>query len=271
MLDSDGYLARRLGATMTPQALVLDRHATLVYRGAIDDNRYENRVKETYLTKAIDALLAGNPIEVAAAKSLGCTIHLQDPMEAESVTYSQHIARIVQDNCQACHREGQVGPFSLTNYDEARQWREEMRAYTHQRLMPPWKAVPGFGDFANDISLSDNDVSLIARWVEQGAPAGDLEQAPPNPKFSDDWAFGEPDLIVEMPEEYIIGPEGEDDYRHFVIPYEFTQDRFVEAVDVRPGNRNTVHHVLVYVDTSGKARELDAEPTPGRVTRALAV
>jgi hypothetical protein len=157
-----------------------------------------------------------------------------------------------------------VAPFSLTSYDEAKQWREEMRAYTQKRLMPPWKAAPGFGEFANDFSLSATEIELIARWVEQGAPAGDLNHVPPHPRFRDDWAFGEPDLVIEMPEPYVVGPEGEDDYRHFVIPYEFSEDRFVEAVDVRPGNRNTVHHVLLYGDASGKARELDAaDPGPG--------
>jgi hypothetical protein len=124
--------------------------------------------------------------------------------------------------------------------------------------MPPWKASPGFGEFKNDVSLSEKEIELIAKWVSQGAPLGDPSKVPPAPRFNDDWAFGEPDLIIEMPEEYTIAPEGEDDYRHFVIPYEATKHRFVEAVDVRPGNRNVVHHVLAYVDKSGEARKLDA-------------
>ena len=87
---------------------------------------------------------------------------------------------------------------------------------------------------------------------------------PPAPAFPEGWAFGEPDLIVEMAEEYVVGPEGEDDYRHFIIPYEHESHRFIEAIDVQPGNRSTVHHVIAYVDTSGKARELDAaDPGPG--------
>ncbi len=249
---------------MTPQVFVFDREGTLAYRGAIDDNRYENRVKERYLLAAVDSLLSNKPVAETSTKSLGCSVHLADPLEAETVTYSQHVARILQDNCQSCHRDGQVAPFSLTNYEQARQWQEEIRAYSQKRLMPPWKAAPECGDFANDISLSTTEIALIARWVEEGAQPGNLDQTPPSPLYSDDWAYGEPDLIVEMPEEYVVGPEGEDDYRHFVIPYEYTKDRFVEAIDVRPGNRNTVHHVLVYVDISGKARDLDAEaPGPG--------
>jgi peroxiredoxin len=259
VLDADGYLARRFGATMTPQAFVLNTGGRLAYRGAIDDNRYETRVKASYLTAALEALLGGRAVEPSATRALGCAVHLRQPSETEAVTYSGQVARILQDNCQVCHRENQVGPFSLTTFAEARQWREEIRAYTQQRLMPPWKAAPGFGDFANDVSLSDAEIALIGRWVEQGAPEGNRDEAPPNPEFQDEWALGPPDLIVEMPEPYVVRPEGEDDYRHFVIPNEYGEDRYVEAIDVRPGNRNTVHHVLMYVDTSGRARELDAQ------------
>jgi peroxiredoxin len=264
VLDSTGYVARRLGATMTPQTFLLDQQMVLRYRGAIDDNRYEDRVRHSYLASAIDALLAGRTIEPSSTPARGCTVHLLDPADAETVTYSEHIARILQDNCQSCHRSGQVAPFTLASYDDAKRWREEIQAYTHQRLMPPWKAVSHIGEFVNDISLTDAEIGLISRWVEQGALPGDVEQVPPNPEFDDGWAFGEPDLIVSMPEPYTVGPEGEDDYRHFVIPYEFAKDRYVEAVDVRPGNRRTVHHVLVYVDKSARARELDmADPGPG--------
>lgn len=256
--DNQAWLAGHLGATMTPQVFLLDRNMVLRYRGAIDDHRYENRVKETYLTDALDAVLAGTEVQVSTVDAMGCTIHTSDASEEGEVTYSEHVARILQNNCQSCHRDGQVAPFSLVSYDEAKRWQTEIQKYTQLRLMPPWKAVPGFADYRNDISLTDEEISLITKWVEQGAPPGSADEIPPSPKFSDDWAFGEPDLIVEMPEEYVIGPEGEDDYRHFIIPYKSDQHRFVEAVDVRPGNRNVVHHVIGYADTSGKARRLDA-------------
>ena len=130
--------------------------------------------------------------------------------------------------------------------------------------MPPWKATPGFGEFRNDRSLTAEEISLIGNWVEGGAPRGKPEDLPVPPAFPEGWAYGEPDLVFEMPQEYVIAPEGEDDYRHFVIPYEHDRHRFIEAVDVRPGNRSTVHHVIAYVDTSGDARKLDAAaPGPG--------
>jgi mono/diheme cytochrome c family protein len=262
--DVNGYITARLGASMTPQAFLVDQESVLRYRGAIDDNRYENRVKENHLAAALDAVMSNQDVAAPTTKAMGCTIHQTAGAAVGKITYTGHIARILQDNCQSCHRPDQVAPFSLTNYDEASQWQNEIQAYTHQRLMPPWKATPGFGDFKNDISLSDDDLELITAWAKEGAPEGDPKEMPPQPRFNDDWAYGEPDLIVEMPEEYVIGPEGEDDYRHFIIPSEIGEDRFVEAIDVRPGNRGVVHHVIAYVDTSGKARQLDAkDPGPG--------
>jgi hypothetical protein len=232
--------------------------------GAIDDNRYENRVQQRYLHNSITALLDKEPIQTAVTDSMGCRIHADSSPGTGEVTYSRQIARILQHNCQNCHRDGQVAPFALTNYEEAHRWREEIRAYTQSRLMPPWKADSSFACYKNDKSLPQQDIDLIAAWVEAGAPLGDASQVPPPPRFNDGWAFGEPDMIVEMPEEYVIGPEGEDDYRHFLIPLSAEQHRFVKAVDVRPGNRNVVHHVLAYVDTSGEARKLDeADPGPG--------
>lgn len=262
--DVSGYLAKRLGATMTPQAFLIDQSSVLRYRGAIDDHRYEDRIKERHLVKAIDALLAGEPIDAPAVDAIGCTIHQDSEADEGEVTYTEHIARILQDNCQSCHRPNQVAPFPITNYAEAKRWKTEIKEYTHARLMPPWKASPGFAHYKNDISLTQAEIDLIASWVDHGAPQGDPQLMPPAPRFHDTWAYGEPDLIIEMPEEYVVGPEGEDDYRHFVIPHEALQHRFVEALDVRPGNRNVVHHVIAYVDKTGKARELDAEdPGPG--------
>lgn len=257
--DVNGYLTKKIGATMTPQAFVIDPRSVLRYRGAIDDNRYENRVKANYLVDALEQVLAGREVAPSVTQALGCSVHLDDAKgDSAAVTYSGHIARILQDNCQSCHREGQVAPFAITNYEEARRWKTEIRAYTQSRLMPPWKAAPHFGEFSNDISLTDEEVELIARWVDQDAPLGAADELPPTPHFHDGWAFNDPDLIIEMPEEYVVGAEGEDDYRHFVIPYEASEDRFVEAIDVRPGNQNVVHHVIAYVDTTGEARKLDA-------------
>lgn len=189
-------------------------------------------------------------------------------VQAEEITYSEHIAPILQKQCQSCHRQGEVAPFSLTDYREAKAWATEIAEYSKARLMPPWKPAHGYGEFKNERRLTDKEIKMITDWTKAGAPAGDLSKTPPNPKFHEGWALGEPDHIVEMPVEYEIEPEGEDEYRHFIIPTNFETDIYVQAVDVQPGNRKTVHHVIVYLDTKGQARQLDArDPKPGYVTQ----
>lgn len=264
--DVGGYLTKRLDGTMTPQVFLVDRRGVLRYRGAFDDNRYEDRVSVSHLAAALDAVLSGKPVESDSVNAVGCTIHRDVELGKGETTYTGHVARILQDNCQSCHRPKQVAPFPLTNYTEAKRWKTEIKEYTEARVMPPWKATRGVAHYKNDISLTDEEIDLIADWADHGAPEGDPALTPPAPRYHDGWAYGQPDLIIEMPEEYLVAAEGEDDYRHFVVPHEDTdgKHRFVEALDVRPGNRNVVHHVIAYVDTSGKARELDAaDPGPG--------
>ena len=265
--DATGSLARTFGATMTPQTFVVDAARTLQYRGAIDDNRYETRVKHYYLRDALIATRDGTPVPVQVSTAFGCTIHFPEIARADKVTYSEHIAPILQKQCQTCHRQGEVAPFTLADYSDAKAWATEIAEYTQARLMPPWKPASGYGDFKNQRRLTDTEIEMIAYWVELGAPAGDLDAVPPAPEFRDDWSLGEPDWIAEMPVEYEIEPEGEDEYRQFIIPTNFETDMYVQAVDVQPGNRKTVHHVIAYLDVNGEARKLDAaDPKPGYVT-----
>ena len=265
--DTTGKIARALGATMTPQAVLLDTTRRISYRGAIDDNRYEPRVKHHYLQDALLATHTDTRLPVQETPAFGCTIHLPETDLSTEITYSQHIAPILQKNCQTCHRHGEVAPFTLTDYSDAKAWATEIAEYTQARLMPPWKPAPGYGDFKNERQLTDTEIQMIAHWVEAGAPVGDLDSIPPAPEFPDSWALGEPDWIAEMPVEYEIEPEGEDEYRQFIIPTNFETDMYVQAVDVQPGNRKTVHHVIAYLDVNGEARKLDAQdPKPGYVT-----
>ena len=265
--DTTGYLAELLGATMTPQVMLIDTSGTLRYRGPIDDNRYETRIKHNYLRDALLATHTGDAIPLQETPAFGCTIHLPEASLPSEVTYSEHIAAILQKNCQACHRHGEVAPFTLTDYGDAKAWATEIAVYTESRLMPPWKPAPGYGHFKNERRLTDSQIELIARWVDAGAPTGDLNAVPTAPEFHDNWALGEPDQIFEMPVEYQIDAEGEDEYRQFIIPTNFETDMYIQAVDVQPGNRKTVHHVIPYLDVNGEARKLDAEdPKPGYVT-----
>ncbi|NUL83264.1 MAG: redoxin family protein [Armatimonadetes bacterium] len=262
--DERSSLAKQMGATMTPQAYLIGKNGVLLYRGAIDDNRYETRVAKRYLKDALDQALAGKSVKVAEAAAFGCTIHFPDEVSDDGVTYYSQVAAIIQAKCQPCHRPGQVAPFHLMNYADAKQWAAEIKEYTQKRLMPPWKPEPGFGEFLGNRSLTEEEIRTIAEWVDHGAPAGDPNAAPPARPYAGEWNLGKPDFVVEMPEEFEVGPTGEDEYRHFVIPTKFDKDVFINAVDVMPGNPRTVHHVILYVDVSGSGRRLDArDPGPG--------
>jgi len=263
--DTDGEIARQIGATMTPQVFVVDQQSILRYRGAIDDDRYENRVKNHYLQDALNALLNKRPVPVSSTQAFGCTVHLPEQgSSVDVVNYADHIAAILWNNCQPCHSPGQVAPFALLTYEDAETWSTEIAHYTQARFMPPWKPVAGFGEFKNERRLSDEEIALIARWVETGSPPGDLKKLPPPPAFSSGWPLGEPDAILEMQETYEIGPEGEDEYRNFVIPTNFDRDMYVQALDIQPGNRNVVHHALVIADLTDDSRKKDAQdPKPG--------
>ncbi|MFL6653960.1 MAG: ascorbate-dependent monooxygenase [Sulfurifustis sp.] len=184
-------------------------------------------------------------------------------LKSDTVTYSEQIARIVQDNCQICHRTDGVAPFPLMTYQDAFAFRHQIADATRTRRMPPWKPVAGYGEFQHERRLSEGDIELIARWVAAGAPEGDRAKLPPPKKFASSWA-AEPDVVVELSDTFDVPAGGSDIYRCFVIPTSFKEDRYVSASEVLPGNRQIVHHVITYLDRGKTSAELDrAEPGAG--------
>ena len=186
---------------------------------------------------------------------------------APSPTFNKDIAPIIFQNCAACHRPGEVAPFSLLGFHDVQKRAKQIARVTDEKIMPPWKAEPGFGEFANERHLSAPQISLIKSWIESGAAEGDAKDLPALPKFPEGWTLGEPDLILQPEEDYQLAAEGRDIYRCFVIPTNFKEDRYISALELRPGNRKVVHHVIVHTDTNGRARELDEkDPGPGYTT-----
>ena len=173
-------------------------------------------------------------------------------------TYSREVSRIVQKNCEGCHRPGQIGPFSLTNYKEISAFKSEIKRVTQAHSMPPWSAVPGHGEFKNERRLTEEEIGTLAKWVDAGAPMGDPKELPAKVTYNDGWAFGEPDLIFKPTEAFTLSGNGADEYRCFVVPSGLTEDRYIRGMEVRPGNRKIVHHVRTFADLSGQARKLDA-------------
>ena len=191
----------------------------------------------------------GDPSSAAGAKAAA----------TEAVTYAKHVAPILWKNCASCHRPGEVGPFSLLTYDDAAKRAEFLAEITGDRRMPPWKAEPNFGKFHADRRMNDADLATIRRWADAGAPKGDDRDLPEPPKFVDGWQLGEPDLVLEMPEEFSVPADGADIYQCFVIPIPTTEHRTVAAAEFRAGNRRVVHHAIMYLDANGAARKRDAE------------
>jgi hypothetical protein len=182
---------------------------------------------------------------------------------AQSPTYSADVAPIMQNKCQRCHRPGDIAPFSMTNYEDTVIWAEDIARVVSGRIMPPWKPVAGHGEFRDNFGLTELERDTILNWVKSGAPQGDPAQAPAPLAPTGEWELGEPDHVVTMTEPFHVA-RGKDIHRCFVLPPGIDADKFLDAVQVVPGNRAVVHHVILYVDASGQAEKLDAaEEGPG--------
>jgi peroxiredoxin/mono/diheme cytochrome c family protein len=264
LLKDDKFVAAdAFKADSVPGAFVLDHNFVLRYRGRID-NGYAARLKPNRTTTshdlkdALDDLLAGKDVRNPVTKVVGCTLRQRDKevVKTGKVTYHRDVLPILQDHCQQCHRPGEVGPFSLMTYRQAVNWATDIRDYTRDRKMPPWKPVEGVA-FHNDRRLDDKDVKTVAAWVEEGTPEGDPKDAPKPKKFPDGWQLGKPDLVLTVPEEMTVAASGKDIFRVFVLPTGLTEDKYVVALEVRPGNTRVLHHTLNFFDTKGRGRDLE--------------
>jgi hypothetical protein len=177
---------------------------------------------------------------------------------AQSITFSEHLAPLLFEHCATCHRPLGSAPFSLLTYGEVRPRAKEIVAAVRRRSMPPWKPEPGYGNFMGERRLTDEQIALFERWVDQGSREGDPNSLPPPPKSNGQWRLGEPDLVLRMPA-YRLRADGEDMYRNFVvaIPIEMTQ--YVKAWEFLPGNPRVVHHATLQFDSTGRSRKLDAD------------
>ena len=187
------------------------------------------------------------------------------PKKGPAPTYTKDVASILQKRCQSCHRRGQVGPFVLENYEQARKRAKDIVAVAEDGTMPPWKPQAGFGPkLKHDPTMPPAEIEVLRAWAAAGAPKGKDADMPPPAQFHDDWTVGKPDLVLEMAEDFTVPASGPDIYRCFIIPTRLTRDDYVSAVEFRPGNRRVVHHMQAFLDTSGKGRECDAaDPGPG--------
>lgn len=174
------------------------------------------------------------------------------------VTFTSDIADIIYNKCSTCHRPGEIGPFSLTNYDEVVAYGPTIKFVTQSKYMPPWKADPNYQHYIDENYLTDDQIKMIGDWVDSGAPYGNATEEPNFPDFPTGSAIGEPDLVLSFAESHLHKGNNKDEYRYFVLPSGLLEDKKLKAIELRPGNSRIVHHALFFQDVTGKAAQFDA-------------
>jgi hypothetical protein len=169
------------------------------------------------------------------------------PAQKPAPTYAKDVAPILYKHCTECHRTGEIAPMPLMTYADVRPWAKAIRDQVTEGNMPPWHADPAHGKFRNARRLTAAEKETLTRWANAGAPAGRAADMPAPPTYAEGWRIGKPDVIFAMPKPYTLKPDGMIDYQYFEVPTNFTEDKFVRAIEIRPGNREVVHHALLFV------------------------
>ncbi len=174
-------------------------------------------------------------------------------------TYTKNVAKILNEHCVECHRTGEVAPMAFTNYKEVRPWAKSIRERVVTRSMPPWLADPAHGEFKNDRRLSKEEVATISAWVSAGAPEGNSADLPASPTFVIGWNIGKPDQVIDIGRDLDVAAEGTIPYQYFRVPTNFTEDKWVQAAEIRPDKRDVVHHIIVFIQEPGKNNAIGGE------------
>jgi thiol-disulfide isomerase/thioredoxin len=245
--DFSGEVVRAVGATRTPQAVVLDSDRKLRYRGRIDSqirlSGIAARPGSGELEEAITAVLADREVSVTETPVDGCLITSPSAPITADITYHRDVAPILRAHCAECHQEKSAAPFSLLTFEDADSHAQMIAEVVSQRRMPPWYAAGNHGEFANERKLSSDEIRTLVAWTNSGRLEGDRSTAlPPLPKRESDWQIGEPDLVIPLPFEQSIPASGFMPYRYVLLPHVFLQDTWVQKIEILPGNPAVVHH-----------------------------
>lgn len=251
--DASGEVAALFGATRTPEVFVLDRDRVVQYHGMFDDQYgyLHRRLEPTQplVADAVTAVLAGESPAVQDHPIQGCHIgRSREPASSATTSFYRDVLPILQNRCQSCHREGNIGPFELADYEEVSNWAETIKEAVVERRMPPWKADPAHGEFVNDMSMPDEEVQTLVTWVDEGGPEGDPADSPPSPEWEEDWIIGKPDRILTMPKPEKVPATGVVPYKNVVVSNVFKEDTWVQAMECRMGNPSVVHHILALLE-----------------------
>ncbi len=266
VFDKNASLAGAVGALTTTDVIVLDPSRTVVYHGAIDDQYGLGYAIDAprfrYLSDAIESVIAGREVLVGATDAPGCALDIEPSVSAEHpLTWHREISRLVQRHCVECHRDGGVGPFALDSWDDVVAHAPMIRQVVENGTMPPWFARPHAdeksGPWINDRSLAASEKKQLLGWIAAGKIAGDPKESPQPRAFPEGWLIGKPDAVFEFAKPVKVKATGTMPYQNIVVETNLPEDKWVQAIEVRPGNASVVHHVLVFA-------EADNEESPDR-------
>lgn len=255
--DVGNKAADLLKAKRTPEVFVLDQQRKVRYRGRIDDQYLvglsRDKVNRRDLAIAIDELLAGKQVSVPVTEAIGCYIgRVKKVQPRGEITFSKHIAPILNSRCVECHRSSEIAPFQLTSYEDVLGWEDTILEVIQDNRMPPWFANPKHGSFSNDARMPEAEKRLIRTWVQNGMPEGDKADLPEPPKFVEGWRMAEPDQVINVRDKpFSVPAEGVVDYQYFSVDPEWDEDKYVTAAEARPDNVAVVHHIIAYVIKPG--------------------
>lgn len=252
--DSSQEVARHFQVTRTAEVVVIDVSGNVQYRGRID-NQFSPGVSRNAATQhdlrdALTSLVQGQPVAIRETTPVGCLItYRKSPDVASSYTFTRDIAPIFWQHCLECHRQGEIGPFDISNFEDLPGWGEMIVEVIDQQRMPPWHANPEHGTFKNARHLPEVDIEKIKSWVDVGMPYGEANALPEQPVFTSGWRLPRtPDLVVPMRDRpYRIPPQGTIDYQYFVVDPQLEEDRWITAAQIIPGAPSVVHHAIVFI------------------------
>ncbi len=256
--DADQSILDVFGAERTPEVFVIDAAGWIRYQGRIDD-QYEPGLARTKPTQhdlraAIESLLAGQPVEQPKTPGVGCLItripqQTATDEDQATVTFNADVAPILNQHCVECHRDSEIAPFALTDYDEVVGWGQMMLEVIDQKRMPPWHADPSIGHFVGERRMPARARDTIAKWIDQGMAEGDPDDLPPTPHWNVGWHLpSDPDIEIPMRDRPFHVPSDDVvDYQYYVVDPGWKEDRWVRAAQVVPGEPRVVHHAIVFV------------------------
>ena len=206
------------------------------------------RLSEVHILAQTSAEISVSAGSVAKSRDIDA-----QAANAQQPTFYKDVQPILQQHCQMCHRPGEIAPMALETYEQAQYWSAEIARMVRSKKMPPWFADPRYGHFANDPSLTAQQIKTLVAWNDAHTPAGNPKDAPPALTWSAGWNIPQPAAVIQMQEAVTLPARGDVEYTYEIVPTKFSEDRWVEMSEVRPSSREHVHHAVVYIRPPGSS------------------